>query len=553
MAFIQDPRLRQTWNQLSHTTETVTSDAAAGIWTFGHRYVNPCLASLAGAVDSCTSVCLGDREERARRARERDWGARGIRWAGGGGGGGTGSGTGHGSSGPWRRSGVEYSFDFYDDWEEDYFAAEGFLDDEEESGRGYFGGDEGDGGRRAGGGGGGILRGDWDRLLVGSGSGGRSRHGGSGAGDVVDQPRRKRGMSYGTRGVAGRRKVSGEEDPNVIPRTAPLGFLGRLPFKIVGSLRYKPSAANLREHPGAGSGTTAAAQRGGYQGERDMGSRGEQEPLLGASSHGGEDATTTSLAEQRKRPRSNTTNSGDTSSSYRSRGDLFPSDGEGDEDAVPLDDEFTVALERVDDRGSTKTRSSKGKRRAGDRERDPDKGLSRTVSRTTLSSTDQSGGEHKWESNPVSPVREVEDSGILVSAAQSLEDLQREEEQAEREEHEAIERRRRAAEQLAVQRGLRREAVSNEVTEEAGTHGTVVRVEGNNHADNYGHHDNHNNENQDNDESKGGYGLDEANTEESKPPPPTTEPARSSAVAHMNGKSREASSTFVPARLPHFG
>ncbi|KAH6626125.1 hypothetical protein B0J18DRAFT_423953 [Chaetomium sp. MPI-SDFR-AT-0129] len=364
-------------------------------------------------------------------------------------------------------------------------------------------------------------------------------------------------MSYGTRGVAGRRKVSGEEDPNVIPRTAPLGFLGRLPFKIVGSLRYKPSAANLREHPGAGSGTTAAAaQRGGYQGERDMGNRGEQEPLLGASSHGGED-TTTSPAEQRTRPRSNTTNSGDTSSSYRSRGDLFPSDGEGDEDAVPLDDEFTVALERVDDRGSTKTRSSKGKRRAGDRDRDrdrdPDKGLSRTVSRTTLSSTDQSGGEQKWESNPVSPVREVDDSGILVSAAQSLEDLQREEEQAEREEHEAIERRRRAAEQLAVQRGLRREAVSKEVTEEAGGHGTAVQAEGVDHGDNYDHHDNHNNENRDNDEGEGGYRLEEAKAEEPKPPPPTTEPARSSAVAHMNGKSREASSTFVPARLPHFG
>lgn len=495
MAFIQDPRLRQTWNQLSHTTEAVTSDAAAGIWTFGHRYVNPCLASLGSAVDACAGVCLGGRrEERARRARERD---RGARRAG-------------------TRTRAEYSFDFYDDWEED-FAADEF------GSASAAGGLEGAG---EGSGGGGILGGDWDRLLAGTGSvaGYRGRHGAAGAGaggDVVDQPRRKRGMSYGTRGV--RRKVSGEEeDPNVIPRTAPLGFLARLPFKIVGSLRYKPSAANLREHPGS----MAPVQ--GHHGDEGGGVEDhEREPLLGASDEVGR-------ARQGKRPRSDTTTSGDTSSSYRSRGDLFPSDGEGDEDAVPLDDEFTVALERVDDRGSTKTRSSKGKRPADrDRDRDRDKALSRTVSRTTISSTN-TPYESREDLVPLSP-REAEE----VARVPSLEDLRREEEQAAREEHEEIERRRKAASHLATKRGLStddfdaaedwgetkdssldRERLcpsAEEVLPEE--HVTTIDSEE----------------------------VDGQGPPHVPPPEPFTAPTKKT-----NGQPR-SEGTFVPARLPHFG
>ncbi|KAL2191022.1 hypothetical protein L209DRAFT_674858 [Thermothelomyces heterothallicus CBS 203.75] len=478
MAFIQDPRLRQTWNQLSQTTETVTSDAAAGIWAFGHRYVQPCLSSLAGAVDSCTAICLGDREERARRARERDRGARGSRRSVGGGRG--------------LLSRPEYSFDFYDDWEEDF--------------------------RR----GGGILGGDWDRLLAGSGHRSRLGAGGGGiggTGDVVDQPRRKRGMSYGTRGGV-RRKVSGEEDPNVIPRTAPLGFLGRLPFKIMGSLRYKPSAANLREHPGGhGHHHHHHHHLGTERGD-------EQEPLLGSSN---EEAATT--GQKGKRPRSDTTNSGDTSSSYRSRGDLFPSDGEGDEDAVPLDDEFTVALERVDDRGSTKTRSSKGKRtdeRGKDRDRNRDKGLSRTVSRTTISSAN-TPDETKWDSNPVSPVP-------------SLEDLRREEEQAEREEAEEIERRRRAASQLARERGLKTDdayvpesvgeangdAQDAECRRPPGRIGTEVAESAADDA-----------------------GLEEV--QEVKPPPSAATPEPAPPQTNKTDGELQAESTSVPTRPPRFG
>ncbi|KAK4177477.1 hypothetical protein QBC36DRAFT_371552 [Triangularia setosa] len=406
MAFIQDPRMRQRWNQISHTTEAVTETAAANIWTFGHTYINPCLASLGHALDSCTSVCLGDREDRARRARERDRGA--------------------------RRTRAEYTFDFYDDWDDYYGDVEEGPDHE-------TGGGSGSGWGRWG-----VNSEDWDRLLAGTGAV-------RGQGEEIDQqPRRKRGMSYGTsRGARGiRRKGTGlvteEEDPNVIPRTAPLGFLGRLPFKIVGSLRYKPSAANLREHPGGG---TFGRGNGGEE---------EQRPLLGAAQEeeqdgkrrrkrGGEDSST--------RTRSNTTESGDTSSSYRSRGDLFPSDGEGDEDAVPLDEnEFTVALNRVgvDDRSSNRTRSSKGKRVAdGESKKGLSRTVSRTVSRTTLDSAHTPDGHFS-----ASPFPAYEDGDAVPLGVPSMEELQQEEERAKREEDEEIEKRRRAASRLAVKRGL---------------------------------------------------------------------------------------------------
>ncbi|KAK0728015.1 hypothetical protein B0T26DRAFT_639969 [Lasiosphaeria miniovina] len=396
MSFIQDPRLRQRWNQISHNAEAVTENAVAGIWTFQHRYIHPCLAGVGNALDSCTSVCLGgDREERARRARERDRGA--------------------------RRTRAEYTFDFYDDWDE--------ADDEGPGGGGL--------GRGLLGSWSGTRSEDWDRLLAGSGT--------SGANDALaDQPRRKRGMSYGTRGVGGVRKASGEEDPNVIPRTAPLGFLGRLPFNIGGTLRYKPSAANLQDHPG-GPTHAGGGDGGGGHGE-------ENEPLLGTSEDEEQDVHRRLERSPQYRPRSNTVESGDTSSSYRSRGDLFPSDGEGDEDAVALDDEFTMALSRVDnDRSSNKTRSSKGKRRA-------DMDMSRTVSRTTMSSghtpdSRRGSSNHTPLSFPVLEDR-VESPAPLTIPTPSLEDLEQEEAQAAREELEEIERRRVAASKLALQRGL---------------------------------------------------------------------------------------------------
>lgn len=362
MAFLEDPRLRQRWNQISQTTETVTENAAAGIWSFGHTYVTPCFESLVSSLEGCTTLCLGDREERARRARDRE------------------------------RARAAYSFDFYDDWDDD-------LGGEDHGG--ILGGWRGE---------------DWDRLLAGTGKGRRG-----GAGEVLEQPRsRKRGMSYGTRGV--RKKSGDEEDPTIIPSTTPIGFLGKLPFKIGGTLRYKPSAANLQEHPGASRHTFA----------------GEREPLLGADEddyHIVESPTGT-------RKRSGTAGSGDTSDSFRSRGDLFPSDGEGDEDAIPLDDEFAVALDRMDDQSSSRTKSSKGKRNASYT-------MTRSASRTTLGSIRSRHSVLPGRSPAASMPQTPE-----LASAPSMEDLRHEEEQIRRQEDEEVERKRQAAAQLATERGL---------------------------------------------------------------------------------------------------
>ncbi|EQL02372.1 hypothetical protein OCS_01915 [Ophiocordyceps sinensis CO18] len=127
--------------------------------------------------------------------------------------------------------------------------------------------------------------------------------------ETTEQPRRKRGMSYGTRGA--RRRTS-DDDPTIIPSTQPIGFLGKLPWKLGGTLRYRPSAADLQDRPGK----HGAA---------------ETEPLLEP-----DDGSDYGAERRAPRQRSGTTGSGDTSDSYRSRGDIFPSDGEGEEDAVPL-------------------------------------------------------------------------------------------------------------------------------------------------------------------------------------------------------------------------
>ncbi|KAK1599454.1 uncharacterized protein LY79DRAFT_535136 [Colletotrichum navitas] len=362
MAFLEDPRLRQRWNQISHNAGEVTENAAAGIWSFQHHYINPCLASIASSLEQCANPCLGDHEERARKRRERD-----------------------------RTGGrAEYSFDFYDDW---------YAEDQDGGFLGGWGND------------------DWDRLLAGTGS--QRKH----VGEVHDQPKRKRGMSYGTRGRGS--KVL-ESDPTVIPSTQPIGFLGKLPWKLGKTLRYKPSAADLQDHPR-------------QHGEMGM---GETEPLLGVDSD--DDVFQSRTAKTRNR--SGTTGSGVSSDSYRSRGDLFPSDGEGEEDAVPLDDEFMVLDKVRDDRSSSRTKASKGKRRADGRP------MSRTVSRATIDSTHSmlSPGAQKGSiSIPTTP-----DTPMALSMEVSMEELQMEEERIRREEDEEVERKRQAALQLASERGL---------------------------------------------------------------------------------------------------
>lgn len=362
---LEDPRIRQTWNQISHNAESATENAAANIWGFTHSYISPCLSSISSSFEQCTGTCFPDREERARRLRERGRG----------------------------RGRAEYSFDFYDDW------------DEEEEGRGTSGGILGWGND------------ELDRLLAGSGT--------------HEQPSgRKRGMSYGTRASGRRKTIDGRPDPTIIPSTNPLGFLGRLPFKIGTTLRYKPSAADLQEHPGRLSSDVAHIE--------------EAEPLIDEGSN--EEI----ILKSPTRKRSSTASSGETTDSYRSRGDLFPSD---EEDAVPLDDEFAMVLERrntavsgTDDRSSGRTRSSKGKKPAGPRR------ISVTPSSKTLDSNHQSirRGKDDSASSPYNLETSDTDSFGVPNAVQ----LQQEEERVKSEEEEMVERKRQAAAKLAIERGL---------------------------------------------------------------------------------------------------
>lgn len=392
--FLEDPRLRQRWNQISHNAEAVTENAAAGIWTFQHRYIEPCLASLSDAVEPCIAPCLGDRDERARRAR----------------------------AGTYSSSRAEYTFDFYDDWDDDDEALA-------TSGAGRTGGILGGWGSGGGSHSGTSSRGeDWDRLIGGSGIAASSRK----AGEVADQPKRKRGMSYGTRG-ARRKSGSDEEDPTIIPSTAPLGFLGRLPWKVGGTLRYKPSAAFLQDHPGAKAGDENQPLLDALDGDEEEGGEGfiDMHPQVTAHTH--------------TRKRSGTAGSGVSSDSYRSRGDLFPSDGEEYEDAMEIDDEFAVALERVDDRASSNTRSSKGKR--------PARRGSRAVSATTLSSSTSKSSLKARRSSAEPGQQSLEDS-IHSIVTQSIEDLQFEENEIARQEDEEVARKREVATQLARRRGL---------------------------------------------------------------------------------------------------
>ena len=357
-----DPRFTRTLQNVVHNIESANESAQANLFTFAHDYINPCVSSIGNCFQSCFAPCFPSREDRLRRNRGRS------------------------------RGRAELSFDFYDDWEDD-----------ENDGLLGWGNDE------------------LDRLLAGSRS-----YGGA------TQPSHQRTMSYGTRRdrdgrfPSGRRKSAvqphdGGPDPTIIPSSSYFGFLGRLPWKIGGKgLRYKPSAADLTEHPGA-------SRR----------ARLEEQPLIEDS---GEDEVRGERRKGHRRNRSHTTGSGHTTDSLSSRGDIFPSEDE--DDAVPLDDEFATVLERrttglgADDTNSGKTRS--GKRSTGSRM------SARTASsRSTHESGRKSGGNSQ-----------VKRSESVIEAVPTLSDLKHEEERVQQEEEAEVERKRREARQLAAKRGL---------------------------------------------------------------------------------------------------
>lgn len=280
---------------------------------------------------------------------------------------------------------AELNFDFYDDW-----------DDDETDGLLGWGNDE------------------FDSLLGQPG----------GYGGTNGQPGRQRGMSYGTR-REGRRKstVQPDEDPTIIPGSSYFGFLGKLTGKLgKKALRYKPSAADLQEHPGA---TRKAVPEG--------------EPLIEESEEDGVGGR-----KAHRRNRSGTAGSGGTTDSLSSRGDIFPSEDELD-DAVPLDDEFAMVLER-------RTTNSQHDESSSGRRKRPSAG-SRLSTRTMSSRSMRSSKRTSTTGSPA-PERTLDEDANPVP---SLTELKWEEEQARQQEEIDLAKRREAAQRLALERGLHSE------------------------------------------------------------------------------------------------
>lgn len=289
------------------------------------------------------------------------------------------------------RGQAEYFFDFYDDWEDG--------EDADTAGQSW-GNDE------------------LDSLLAGN----------------SQQPQRPRGMSYGSksrRRPGPMQPSDAEEDPTLIPGSSYLGFLERLPFKIGARvLKYRPSAANLQEHPGA------------YRSEI------ESQPLLDDEGYG-----TVNSQRGHTRQRSATQNSRSTTNSLSSRGDLILSDEE--EDAVPLDDEFAVMLSRhttnTDDQGNSKSPGGRRRlsRRSTQRTVSSKSVKSQNSSHSTPSKRSRSQKTRNFTSpNPHSPA--IED----IEPFPSMRELRQEEDEARKQDELEIEHKRQLAHRLAVERGL---------------------------------------------------------------------------------------------------
>ncbi|KAJ4347465.1 hypothetical protein N0V95_005386 [Ascochyta clinopodiicola] len=364
-----DPRWNRTIQHISENLEHANETAAENIYGFTQRYVSPCLASLTTCCNAVTAPCFpstNDRRRNKARARGR----------------------------------AELSFDFYDDWEHD--ESDGLLG---------WGND------------------NLERFL-----GAASNYG------TTAQPGRQRAMSYGQRARdprfdAARRKSTAHardaQDPTLIPSSSYFGFLGRLPFNLGGhGLRYKPSAADLTDHPGA--------QRRSLD---------EDQPLIEGSDEESDDAHAHAHDyKTHRRARSNTHTSGHTTDSFSSRGDIFPSEDELD-DAVPLDDEFTIALER-----RTTGQWDDGPNSSGRNTRSNSKRPSRSASSRTVSSGKRSNDDMR----PVNASNNIiEEVDIDADANMpTLDDLSREEDRLRLAEEADVARKRLEARQLAVQRGL---------------------------------------------------------------------------------------------------
>lgn len=351
-----DPRFRRTLNQISSNLEQANESAQVGLFSLTEHCLKPCFSNLSVCLqqsgDACLT-CFPPRDDAHHRRPRR------VR-------------TGR------TRGGLEHSFDFYDNWQDDEDEALLALANDEH-----------------------------DRLLQHDDGGSRSPR----------EPARRGVMNYGSVGRGTRvlgakaRKPTvlsyhDREDPTTIPNQSYFGFLDRLPFKIgAKNLRYKPSAAGLQERP------------------RDNSRPDDKESSDGSSIRG---PGANQPKPKHNRNRSDTATSQTTQDSYSSRGDIFPSDEE--DDAIPLDDEFAVALERrSDDTSSAKTKRSK--RRKPKQSRTPSSKSSRPSSRHS----EPPDKDYRRDGNNSSS-QDAEQTLPLLS------DLKEEEQQVRREEEEDPER-----------------------------------------------------------------------------------------------------------------
>lgn len=287
-------------------------------------------------------------------------------------------------------------FDFYDDW-----------DDDEEAG--YVGSSWGND--------------ELDSLLAGR----ASRNG---------QPGRQRAMSYGARG---RRKPQsqGEEDPNLIPSSSYLGFLERFPWRLgKRGIRYKPSAADLQEHPG-----------------RLRIGEHEHEPLLESDRENDDDGR-----KGHARNRSDTDASKSTTNSLSSRGDLIIGDEE--DDAIPIDDEFAVMLSRQVTRESSKRPGASRK-------------STRSQSTRSIKTVDGKRAISSRYQAAVAPPPILEQHDVEPP---TIQDLHSEEQSLEHEQELEIAQKRHIASQLAKSKGLTADATSTVETIESKSSGDEPAV-----------------------------------------------------------------------------
>ena len=147
--------------------------------------------------------------------------------------------------------------------------------------------------------------------------------------------------------------------------------------------------------------------------------------------------------------------------SLSSRGDIFPSDEE--DDAIPLDDEFAMVLERRNTQSGPETETSSGNtgsiapKKRGKR---PSTG-SRVSSRRTISTRSGSGrGNRSRNTSEIhTPVDEsllnsIEDISAKEIEVPTMVELSQEEQDLAAEEETEVERKREEARQAASERGL---------------------------------------------------------------------------------------------------